>query len=147
MLRSLGLTDRQLYSDQKQVPSELLCGTTPRKAMQTLGTEWGRDMIHPDFWVRVWENQIRALWGREARTSTNPHTTTGIVVDDLRFENEEKAIRKLGGKIIRVSRPDIDLSDDHASERSHSFKADYTITNAGALSDLYEEIDLMTKRL
>jgi dephospho-CoA kinase len=35
-----------------------LDGLTPRYLMQTLGTEWGRDMIHKDLWVRLLREKI-----------------------------------------------------------------------------------------
>ena len=37
----------------RETPHPLLCGRTPRQALQTLGTEWGRDCIGDDVWVRL----------------------------------------------------------------------------------------------
>lgn len=53
MLRAIGLTDQHLEGDLKEAPCDLLCGQTPRHAMVTLGTEWGRDMIGGDFWTEI----------------------------------------------------------------------------------------------
>jgi hypothetical protein len=42
--------------------------------MVTLGTEWGRDAVHPDLWVRLW-------------AASGPRTSR-VVVEDVRFPNE-----------------------------------------------------------
>jgi hypothetical protein len=39
MCMALGLTEAHIEGHLKEVPCELLCGQTPRHAMQTLGTE------------------------------------------------------------------------------------------------------------
>ena len=59
MLRTLGLTalediEEVFEGEGKEKPNRLLCGKSPRFAMQTLGTEWGRDLIGPDLWVNAW---------------------------------------------------------------------------------------------
>lgn len=94
MLRVIGLTDEQLDGNEKEIPIALLCGKSPRYAMQTLGTEWGRLLIDQDFWVTAWMRKasILAKQGKD------------IVADDVRFMNEAQAIRQLGGEIWRVVR-------------------------------------------
>ena len=62
---------------------------TPRILMQTLGTEWGRN-LSPGCWLNVWRSQLPA---------------NGLVlVPDVRFENEVDVIRSMGGRIIHVIR-------------------------------------------
>lgn len=107
MLAAIGLTDAQLYGDQKEVPCELLCGKTPRWAMQSLGTEWGREHIGPDIWVNAAKARIRNLLDRGA----------SVVVDDARFHNESIVIRDLGGFTICVRRDVAEaVPDTHESE-------------------------------
>ena len=48
MLYQLGLGEAHIEGALKEVPCELLGGKTPRYAMQTLGTEWGRDTDQQD---------------------------------------------------------------------------------------------------
>jgi hypothetical protein len=64
---------------------------TPRLALQLMGTEAGRNVFHP-----------------EIRTSSllyrNHNTGKNVVVTDVRFKNEIKAIQDAGGYIIRVER-------------------------------------------
>ena len=105
MLKSLGLTNEHVDGALKEEPCDLLNGVTPRFAMQTLGTEWGRHCIHPNFWIDHWKRQVDRLPAH-----------IPVVVDDLRFPNEREALIDLGGKIIWVHRPDVGRSSDHPSE-------------------------------
>lgn len=93
MLRVLGLGVDELEGDRKAVPSELLCGHTPRWAMQSLGTEWGRMRIGESLWVDAWRRRVEAMpaWAK-------------IVVDDCRFPNELEAARSLGFVPVRICR-------------------------------------------
>jgi len=105
MLRVLGLGDRELEGDMKEVPSDLLCGRTPRWAMQRLGTEWGRDMIGGSLWVEAWQRRVKAV------------RTSRIVVDDCRFPNELAAARELGFVPVRIDRAGAGCHDErHLSE-------------------------------
>lgn len=96
MLKTMGLTHEQVDGSMKEEPLAILCGKTPRYAMQTLGTEWGRDLIGQDLWVNACQQRlIRASGRRKAR----------IVIDDVRLPNEVRMIKEMGGVIWRVRRP------------------------------------------
>lgn len=128
----LGLTDEQLDGDAKTQPIHDLGGCSARTLMQTLGTEWGRRMIHPDLWASVWKRHVA-------------HIDGPIVVDDLRFPNEAAAIRDMGGVIWRVYRPGL-VTMDHASERSQkAIDEDLLLNNATTLDDLEKSVDLALK--
>jgi hypothetical protein len=96
MLRSIGLDDEEIEGSRKELPCGLLCGKTPRHAMVTLGTEWGRDHIGVNFWSGLWQEEAAA------------HINSGqlVVVDDCRFPNELAAVQKMGGAVWRIVRPD-----------------------------------------
>lgn len=103
--------------DDKVTPHPFFQGRTSRYAMQTLGTEWGRKLIGPDFWVNAWDR-------------TRPEGVP-TVVDDVRFSNEVEKIRVEGGTVIWVSRPDQRLSEDaHESELLDKSACDITYTNS-----------------
>lgn len=93
MLQILGLDTAHLSGHLKHTPTVLLGGKTPREAMQTLGTEWGRNLVHPDLWVEQWTDAAREHLGARRR----------VVVDDVRFENEVRAIEELGGKVLYLA--------------------------------------------
>lgn len=114
---------RKLDGDLKRVPCEVLGGRTPTYAMQTLGTEWGRNLIASDLWVRWWVKEA----GDCAAIGLVP------VNDSVRFTDEAVAVRKLGGVVVElVGRSD--LSADHPSERG--VRADAVVTVAGEPPDV-----------
>lgn len=94
MLRALGLTDAEIEGVLKEKPCPLLGGRTPRHAMQTLGTEWGRNLIAPDLWVVAWQHAVRGVLSSGGR----------VVVDDCRFRNELAAAMEMGGVAVRLVR-------------------------------------------
>lgn len=108
------------------------CFLTPRYAIQTLGTEWGRN-CHPDTWVnlclrtsqRVLANpggnpSFYTPWeGIRSRYVSDPETH-GVVISDIRYRNELAAAKKVGAKNVRVSRPGAGLKGAaglHSSEQ------------------------------
>ena len=84
------IVERSLDGDLKEVPSPYLGDRSPRHAMQTLGTEWGRQMIAASLWTD-------ALIAAARRCDK-------VVVSDVRFPNEAAVIEGLGGRIYRVDR-------------------------------------------
>jgi hypothetical protein len=64
---------------------------TPRWVLQYWGTEVFRQGFHDDIWIASLENKLRK-------------TTDDVVISDCRFPNEILAIKRAGGKVIRVSR-------------------------------------------
>ncbi len=124
---AMAMTD----GDMKEMPVPQLCGKTARHAMQTLGTEWGRDCIDKDFWVQAC---LRAAV-----------TSDKAVISDVRFANEAQGIRDRGGKIILIEREN-GLTDDHPSEVI-DFEADYVITNEGTIEDLADHLLLIHRGL
>jgi hypothetical protein len=74
-----------LSSDDKEV--------TLRYLLETLGTEWGRDMVHKDLWTILADRFVKAC------------KSEYVLIDGVRFENEAKWIESQGGMIISVYRP------------------------------------------
>lgn len=124
MCHAIGLTVRHIEGDLKQEPCDLLQGKTPRHAMQTLGTEWGRDCLGPNFWIDLWA----------AEACRHPR----VVCDDCRFENEAASIRDLGGIVVRLEGRG-GIQGGHVSEAG--VKPDVVIANRYGFADLYERID------
>lgn len=84
--------ERRIEGDLKEKPDPVLRGRTPRHAMQTLGGEWGRDLISPDFWVSILKRRVTLQLQAELP----------VVIDDLRYPNEAEAVRELGGEIFEI---------------------------------------------
>lgn len=77
----------QLKQDRLKITKTIL---TPRRMLQLIGTECGRDIIHPNIWV----NALFADYTQHSKW----------IITDVRFPNEAKAIQKKGGLVIRVNR-------------------------------------------
>lgn len=108
--------ERMIEGDLKEVPTAFLNGATPRHAMQTLGTDWGRALI------------CENLWSDAATRELMPHHN--VVFDDVRFQNEADAIRAEEGRVIRLHRPGVGPVNQHVSEEPP--EADFDVTNHGS---------------
>lgn len=107
---------------------------TPRKALQTLGTDWGR-ALYEDVWVD---------YGlRRAKTLAEVSTNLFVVITDLRFLNEARKVHEVG-QVWRITRPGAE-GDGHASERDQDSRdikpfIDVEILNNGTLDDLHKKV-------
>jgi hypothetical protein len=118
---------------------------TYRSLLQKIGTEAMRDVIHPDIWVNSLFSEYKVI-------DIEKRAWNGTVIDytdcfpkwiitDVRFENEADAIKKRGGILIKIERPNDNNDDQHSSETSlNDIKFDYTVTNDGTLYDLKNKI-------
>ena len=130
MLDELGLPGfYYVYTDKESIIPEL--GVSARHMMQTLGTEWGRACIHPDFWVMI----------ACAKTQRIMADGGSVVIDDVRFPNEAAMIRDLGGELWRIDRPGVSYDGDHSSEGGlEDITPDRVIVNNGTIAQLKEKI-------
>jgi hypothetical protein len=128
---------------------------TPRWVLQNWGTEVCRNAFHDDIWIASLENKMRK-------------TTDNIVISDVRFPNEIKAIHEAGGIVVRVKRGEdpewynaavsanagpngnatwslskakLAQLNIHASETAWvGGDIDYVINNDSSIDDLFEQI-------
>ena len=105
-------------------------GESPRKLMQTLGTDWGRLMIGEDLWIRS--------AGR--RLKYHAMITGKVVVTDVRFENEAAWVRENGGVVWHIDRDTMPASQvrRHSSEAGICIRpgVDSLVDNNGTLEQL-----------
>ncbi|MBY3434788.1 deoxynucleotide monophosphate kinase family protein [Rhizobium laguerreae] len=134
MMRAIGLGEDDIEGCDKELSNSLLCGKTPRHAMQTLGTQWGRDCIGPGFWIGLWRDSVERVFAKSGR----------VVTDDCRFPNEALAVRKLGGDIYKIAGRG-GIAGDHVSERGCG-DHDLVIANAGAVEELHGKIEEALRR-
>lgn len=104
-----------------------------RELAQTLGTEWGRALFGEDFWVRIAQARIARKVAAGAQR---------IVVSDVRFANEAKAIRDAGGRIWRITRPGLQPVRAHVSEQlaMGATEWDAHLCNNGTVEDLWVQV-------
>jgi hypothetical protein len=84
--------DFQTTEEKERVIPEL--GRSYRYLAQKLGTEWGRNMVHPDLWVKL----IEMRWKRLQTTSLDAR----LVLTDCRFDNEAEWVRAAGGVVVHI---------------------------------------------
>lgn len=103
-----------------------------RQLLQTLGTEWGRQCVHPDLWLMCWKQRIK-LYNK-------------VVVDDVRFPNEADLVKKLGGSMWLIDRPHSGELAKHSSEGSLDTYPyfDRMIKNYGNLEELGLKLQQLT---
>jgi hypothetical protein len=139
--RSCGLEDgtyieARIEGLMKEEPDPFLKGRTPRHAMQTLGTEWGRNTIHESVWVEAWCQKVINMFDRGL----------DVVVDDCRFPNEANAVRSLGGRIVEIIGRDKGLGKRHQSEAGVG-EADMQITNITSREQFQQDIVYVFSRM
>ena len=81
---------------------------TWREHLQRFGTEMGREVFGPDFWVDQFNQKYLDLWDEEL-------DSLRLVVRDVRFNNEAENIVDFGGDIWHIIRPGYE-GDEHISE-------------------------------
>ncbi len=111
MLLTMGLTDADVHGPQehRSRPSPFLGGKSPRHAMQTLGTQWGRKLISQDLWVNAVQEQIIRHQTKCAAAGTRgKKQCVGVVVEDIRFPNEWAMVQRLGGAVWLIRRPAVE---------------------------------------
>ena len=118
------MTDRSLK--ERPIPG---IGASYRYLAQTLGTEWGRNLVHRDLWLNVTMSFV----------DRNPKAH--LVISDVRFDNEVQAICERGGEIWLVERPGVEAVQEHESEDLHSrITPDFAVFNNGSVVDLANSI-------
>lgn len=133
LMHILNLSPCDFEGDQKEQPLPWL-GRSPRQLMQSLGTEWGRNSVHPELWLLLAAQNLDLL----ARTHD---TAKGFVVSDIRFENEAAFIRERDGLVIHLQRPRAKQVRAHISENGVEIQAkDIVITNNGSIDDLQKHL-------
>ena len=112
-------------------------GVTGRHLMRTLGTEWGRDCVHPNLWVTTLEAKIR--------------NSKKVVIDDVRFPNEAFMIRKNGGQVWLVTSERAGFTPEESSHRSDGEldgqRFDRHITNDLGFAKLHLQIQKAVEEL
>lgn len=138
-----------MHHSMKEKPIDGLDGESARTLMQSLGTQWGRDLVgHGDLWIRLAALKLGlpmpyAAWvGDTAR-----RVSDRIVISDVRFVNEADWIGYCGGTIVRLNRNVADLpgrAGTHISETEvDKVPAKYHVDNNRTLAHLHKQLDLI----
>lgn len=129
----MDLTDCEFSPENKEKIIPWL-GKSPRTLMQTLGTEWGRNIVDQAIWTKHMGQRIHLA----------NQAGADVVITDVRFKTEADLIKRLGGEIWRIQRPNAETTShsQHISETEMAkIVADEVLINNGTLEQLYEQID------
>lgn len=115
-----------------------------RQYLQFFGTEAGRETFSDSFWIdlvlpnpAMQEGWIQA--GEEQLERMYPGVDI-LVVTDVRFDNEARRVKSLGGQVWEVVRPGVD-GGSHSSERPLARDLiDLTIQNDADLEGLEQKV-------
>ena len=122
---------------------------TPRLFLQLLGTECGREIIHPNIWVNSLMSEYKSLTefplynenkiikGEEHKIYPN------WIITDMRFFNELNAVKSKNSITIRVNRNNKKeyIITEHQSETElDNATFDYVIENNGSIEELIKKV-------
>lgn len=130
LLATLGMSKHQiayhLHQDKSAIIPELDCNA--RHLLRTIGTEWGRQLVCNDLWIKAWTASVQ---GRPR-----------VVADDVRFLNEAHAIKLMGGQVWKIWRPGLQDTSGHPSEGGLDTWGgfDRLIVNDGDLAQLSRDV-------
>lgn len=120
----------------KEQPSSI--GYSYRHLAQTLGTEWGRNMLDPGIWLRV----------AQARAAQAHALGHHVVISDVRYPNEAEWMASLGGTLVRVMRPHVRGVRSHSSElHADDLPVAHVLSNDGSVQRLRHQVADLTATL
>lgn len=136
-----GLTDEQTWNDSLKEVVIPEYGKSPRQLFQLAGTEFGRQMVAQDVWVRRAKVEIEERRRESALTTS---IVNGMVITDIRFENEAAMIREQGGTVWHIERHGAPQINAHSSEDGVvKHPTDIVLLNDGTIADLYAKVNAL----
>lgn len=155
-------TDEHFEQDKKEIKDEYW-NISPREFLQQFGTYFLRNFLHilNCEELKIYNDTKIVLSGKKKFTfhikRLNLHITelykinsvnNKIVISDIRFEDEYEYVKKLGGTIIKIERPNIkdNIYSQHESESFFDkLQEDHLIKNISSLEIFYNEIEYLLK--
>lgn len=133
--------EENFWKDELKETYNEFWNMTYREMAQKVGKESSRDVFGEDFWMRhvalVYE-QLDPAWHN------------GMLLADIRYENEVKWVQSQGGIVIFVTRDNRDYvaNENHPAEHGLSLElADVVIPNNHTIQDLYDNADMFVEPL
>lgn len=107
--------DEQLYGNLKETPDARWNNITPRVILQTVGTQLFREDLN----IHLPElgNMEDTIWIHNFNLWYGNNKDKKVVIPDVRFLDEAKAIKNNGGILIKIERDNLNNTDLHKSEQ------------------------------
>mgnify|MGYP002518035595 CR=1 FL=1 len=121
------------FKENKLVPEYLkpYCLNAQKPTFRAFLQHFGTDIMR-SFNDNIW---IDSTLGNDSKN---------VIVSDVRFPNEAKAIKDRGGLIIKVIRDSVVASDKHQSETHiDDIQEDCTLFNNTTLEELAENVEIL----
>ena len=124
---------------KNQIINEM--GITVGRFLQLLGTEMIREKTYPNVWIDALFRQIKP--------------NENIVISDVRFPNEQNAVKQRDGIVILINSSRETSSEAlagrstmHETERAlDGVRPDYTVKNDGSIEELREKLNKLIAEL
>lgn len=131
----LGVEHKYMYEQEfkEQIIPEF--GISARELLQVLGTDIFREIVpnhlpnftltqNGDIWINLFKKRYQEI--------QKVDKTAIVIISDVRFPNELKAISEMNGVLIKIERPCVknNVFSSHSSEKGvKDLKGDYEIVN------------------
>ena len=138
-----GFTHVQMEDRILKEQDDEFWGFSPRRAFQLLGTEYGRNLLRKDIWIKRAEMEV----------NNNLKFNRGTIITDVRFQNEADWVREQPNSMliyIRVPNLIRDEKYNHSSEAGiNLLGTDKLVINDKSLgiNNLYNQVDKIFKEL
>jgi len=123
----------KLYNNLSIDDLFLLKPPLTRKLLQNYGTNVRRN-DDLKYWIKSWEKSIK-------------EEKKNVVADDVRFLNEAAAVRKYGGKILKIVGGGINNSDHQSETEMDLIEPDYIIYNNSDIEELISRVNRLMKEV
>jgi hypothetical protein len=136
------LSDEQLYGNAKEIVDPRW-GVTPRELMNFIGVDTLKIRL-PELYPQIGDVYVKHL---EIILQENPESS--FAMSDLRFQTDVDAIKKLGGIIVKVTRPQLINKDQHISEKGieNIHGIDYEIVNDSSVAGLQVKVKEIIQKI
>lgn len=127
------LTEDHLSNEGKNIPLDKWNGRSPRELLQWLGTDVMRNQFDKDFFIIHAKHEITELLMHNK----------GVVITDVRFENEAQLIHSMGGMIFNITRNDRTKiqNESHESEKGLPEEWCVQVVNDQDITHLHQKIE------
>lgn len=121
--------ERKRYLNRDKSEVIPVVGQSARHLLQTIGDEWGRNLVHIDLWVRI----------GMCNTTHDGYEYDWIIFDDVRYESEARAIREAGGLVVHMKRP-VGPRMSHPSEAGIAYVAGDMVINTNDMQEVLDAV-------
>ncbi|MGE0701284.1 MAG: hypothetical protein AB7O57_19470 [Hyphomicrobiaceae bacterium] len=126
---AFGLDEDDFVREAKHRVLPSIADRTPKYLLKSLAYDWGRRMVCHDVWSILWLERAGRRDGAR------------IVADDLRFVDEQEAVRLLQGQVWLIERPSLSSVDAQTEKSLRKLTPDVVIHNTSSLPALLFQVE------